>query len=195
MKVDKGLAETADGVQLMKEIKGIDTLLRRAVERKMFGTKMRSVINQANPEGIKKIVDQQFLYADRICVAGLVPIIEPEVDIHSTDKAESEYLLKMEIHKHLETLPEDKQVMLKLSIPSVDNFYADLITHPHVMRVVALSGGYSQEEADERLTRNTGLIASFSRALSSGLSARQSDDDFNRMLAISVENIFKASIT
>lgn len=195
VKVDKGLTETADGVQLMKEIKGLDILLRRAVERKMFGTKMRSVISQANPEGIRKIVDQQFQYADRICMAGLVPIIEPEVDIHSTDKAESEYLLKLEIRKHLETLPDDRQIMLKLSIPSVDNFYADLITHPHVMRVVALSGGYSQEEATARLARNTGLIASFSRALSSGLTARQSDDDFNKMLAMSVENIYNASIT
>jgi fructose-bisphosphate aldolase, class I len=195
VKVDKGLEEVNDGVQLMKEIKDLDTLLKRAVERKMFGTKMRSVIKQANKEGIKKIVDQQFQYADQISMAGLVPIIEPEVDIQSTDKAESEYLLKVEIIKHLESLPKDCQVMLKLSIPSVDNFYADLIAHPHLMRVVALSGGYSQDEANERLRRNTGLIASFSRALTCGLTAQQSDAEFNKILAKSIENIYNASIT
>ncbi len=195
VKVDKGLADVADGVQLMKEIEDLDVLIKRAVERKMFGTKMRSVIKLANPEGIRKIVDQQFQYADQISMAGLVPILEPEVDIHSTEKEESEQLLKTEILKHLETLPGDRQIMLKLTIPSIDNFYADLITHPHVMRVVALSGGYSQEEAIELLVRNTDLIASFSRALSSGLTAQLSDEEFNNMLDASIKNIYNASIT
>lgn len=195
VKVDKGLAEVADGVQLMKEIEGLDVLLKRAVERKMFGTKMRSVIKQANPEGIRKIVDQQFQYAEQISMVGLVPIIEPEVDIHSTEKEESEHLLKTEIKKHLDTLSGDRQVMLKLTIPSIDNFYSDLIAHPRIMRVVALSGGYSQEEAIKMLARNKDLIASFSRALSSGLTAQQSDEEFNNVLDASIKNIYNASIT
>lgn len=195
LKVDQGLSEISDGVQLMKEITGLDALLIRAVERRVFGTKMRSVIKQANPGGIKKLVDQQFQYADRISAAGLVPIIEPEIDIHSEDMGASEQLLKTEIISHLDSLPEDRPVMLKLTIPSVDNFYADLIIHPCVMRVVALSGGYSQDEANARLARNNGLIASFSRALSAGLTAQQTDDAFNEMLARSIENIYRASVT
>ena len=195
LKIDKGLAETADGVQLMKEITGLDDLLNRAVERHMFGTKMRSVIKQADPLGIKAIVEQQFQYASRILAAGLVPIIEPEVDIHSHDKAESEQLLKADLLRQLGQLPADQSVMLKLSIPSTDNFYADLITHPRVMRVVALSGGYSQDEAVARLARNTGLIASFSRALSTGLTAQQTDEAFNTTLSKSIDSIYAASIT
>ena len=195
LKIDKGLAETADGVQLMKDITGLDDLLNRAVERRMFGTKMRSVIKHADPNGIKALVDQQFQYASRILAAGLIPIIEPEVDIQSVDKAESEKLLKVELLKHLDSLPVEQAVMLKLSIPSVDNDYVDLIAHPRVMRVVALSGGYSQEEAVTRLARNTGLIASFSRALSTGLTAQQSDEAFNAILSKSIENIYAASIT
>ena len=195
LKIDKGLAETADGVQLMKDITGLDDLLTRAVERRMFGTKMRSVIKHADPNGIKALVDQQFQYASRILAAGLIPIIEPEVDIQSVDKAESEKLLKVELLKHLDSLPVEQAVMLKLSIPSVDNDYVDLIAHPRVMRVVALSGGYSQEEAVTRLARNTGLIASFSRALSTGLTAQQSDEAFNAILSKSIENIYAASIT
>ena len=195
LKVDQGLSEISDGVQLMKEITGLDALLIRAVERRIFGTKMRSVIKQTNPGGIKKLVDQQFQYADRISAAGLVPIIEPEIDIHSENMGTSEQLLKTEIISHLDSLHEDRPVMLKLTIPSVDNFYADLITHPCVMRVVALSGGYSQDEANARLARNKGLIASFSRALSAGLTAQQTDDAFNEMLARSIEKIYQASIT
>ena len=195
LKVDQGLSELSDGVQLMKEITGLDALLIRAVERRVFGTKMRSVIKQANPGGIKKLVDQQFQYADRISAAGLVPIIEPEIDIHSEDMGASEQLLKAAIIAHLDSLPEDRPVMLKLTIPSVDNFYTDLIIHPRVMRVVALSGGYSQDEANARLARNNGLIASFSRALSAGLTAQQTDDAFNEMLARSIESIYQASIT
>ncbi|MGE5615154.1 MAG: fructose bisphosphate aldolase [Bacillota bacterium] len=195
VKVDKGLSEAIDGVQLMKEIKDLDILLDRAIERKMFGTKMRSVIKQANPKGISEIVDQQFMYAEQISMKGLVPIIEPEVDIYSPDKEESENLLKKEIIKHLDKLPDSRQVMLKLSIPSVDNFYADLIAHPRVMRVVALSGGFSQEEANEKLARNHNLIASFSRALSAGLTAQQTDEEFNETLAKSINDIYNASIS
>lgn len=194
LKIDKGLAETADGVQLMKEITGLDDLLVRAVERGMFGTKMRSVIKQADPKGIKALVDQQFQYASLILAAGLIPIIEPEVDIQSIDKAESEQLLKADLLRQLEQLPVDQSVMLKLSIPSIDNFYADLIAHPRVMRVAALSGGYSQDEAVARLARNTGLIASFSRALSTGLTAQQSDEAFNAILSKSIESIYAASM-
>jgi fructose-bisphosphate aldolase, class I len=193
LKVDKGLADEENGVQLMKPNPGLDELLKRANERNVFGTKMRSVVNKANADGIKKVVEQQFEVADQILSAGLVPIIEPEVNIHSEDKAESEEILKKEILNHLDNLSEDKNVMLKLSIPTVDNFYKELIEHPRVVRVVALSGGYSRDEAN--LTANEGLIASFSRGLSEGLNASQSDEEFNKMIQESVKTIYLASIT
>ena len=194
LKVDKGLAELADGVQLMKPNPELADLLMRAKEKNIFGTKMRSVIKEANPEGIKKVVDQQFEVGKQIIAAGLVPIIEPEVDIHSVDKAESEAILKVELLRHLDSLGENEPVMLKLSIPTVDNFYAELINHPKVIRVVALSGGYTMEEANEKLARNHGLIASFSRALSENLSANQNDDVFNAALKEAVQKIYDASI-
>ncbi|MGB4587792.1 MAG: fructose bisphosphate aldolase [Clostridiaceae bacterium] len=195
LKVDKGLAEEADGVQLMKPITDLDNTLSRAKIRNIFGTKMRSVIKSANPEGIRKVVEQQFEYGKRIIKAGLVPIIEPEVDINSPDKAKSESLLKLEILKHLDQLPFGEMVMLKLSIPDEDGFYTDLIKHPRVMRVVALSGGYSREVAVEKLKRNPGLIASFSRALVEGVSVAQTDEEFNATLAESIKEIYEASIT
>jgi fructose-bisphosphate aldolase, class I len=195
LKVDKGLADLSEGVQMMKLITGLDNLLKRAVERHVFGTKMRSVIKSANPEGIRKIVDQQFDYGKQIIAAGLVPILEPEVDIHSKDKAESEKLLKDLILKHLNGLAEDQTVMLKLSIPDRDGFYSELAAHPRVLRVVALSGGYSRFEAVERLSRNPGIIASFSRALAEGLTAQQTDNAFNNLLLHSIEQIYQASIT
>jgi fructose-bisphosphate aldolase class I len=194
LKVDKGLAELEDGVQLMKPISGLDDLLKRAIERNIFGTKMRSVIKEANPAGIKKVVEQQFAIGKQIAAAGLVPIIEPEVDIYSADKTASEKLLKDEIKAQLSALDPDVKIMLKLSIPTEDNFYSDLMEDPHMVRIVALSGGYSQTEANEKLAQNHGLIASFSRALSQGLSDGQSDDEFNAMLSKSVENIYEASI-
>lgn len=194
LKVDQGLAPLEGGVQLMKPIAGLDALLKRAVNRNVFGTKMRSVISQAVPEGISRVVDQQFEYALQILKAGLVPIIEPEVDIHSADKAQSEVLLKQELLRHLDTLPDGSNVMLKLSIPTVDGFYSDLMQHPRVLRIVALSGGYSQAEANERLARNPGLIASFSRALAEGLFAGQTDEQFNETLAASIQKIYASSI-
>jgi fructose-bisphosphate aldolase class I len=194
LKVDQGLAPLEGGVQLMKPINGLDELLKRAVSRNVFGTKMRSVISQANPEGIDRVVDQQFALGKQILSAGLIPIIEPEVDIHSADKAESEVLLKAAIHRHLDALPAHASVMLKLSIPTVDGFYSDLMKHPRILRIVALSGGYSQAEADERLARNPGLIASFSRALAEGLFASQTDAQFNETLAESIHKIYAASI-
>lgn len=194
LKVDQGLAQLEGGVQLMKPIAGLDALLKRAVNRNVFGTKMRSVISQAVPEGISRVVDQQFEYALQILKSGLVPIIEPEVDIHSADKSQSEVLLKQELLRHLDTLPDDSNVMLKLSIPTVDGFYSDLMQHPRVLRIVALSGGYSQAEANERLARNPGLIASFSRALAEGLFAGQTDEQFNETLAASIKKIYAASI-
>ena len=194
LKVDQGLAQLEGGVQLMKPIAGLDALLKRAVNRNVFGTKMRSVISQAVPEGISRVVDQQFEYALQILKSGLVPIIEPEVDIHSADKTQSEVLLKQELLRHLDTLPDGSNVMLKLSIPTVDGFYSDLMQHPRVLRIVALSGGYSQAEANERLARNPGLIASFSRALAEGLFAGQTDEQFNETLAASIKKIYAASI-
>ena len=194
LKVDQGLAPLEGGVQLMKPIAGLDALLKRAVNRNVFGTKMRSVISQAVPEGISRVVDQQFEYALQILKSGLVPIIEPEVDIHSADKSQSEVLLKQELLRHLDTLPDDSNVMLKLSIPTVDGFYSDLMQHPRVLRIVALSGGYSQAEANERLARNPGLIASFSRALAEGLFAGQTDEQFNETLAASIQKIYASSI-
>jgi fructose-bisphosphate aldolase class I len=194
LKVDKGLADLENGVQLMKPISGLNDLLKRAVERNIFGTKMRSLIKEANPAGIKKVVEQQFAIGNQIVEMGLVPIIEPEVDIHSTDKETSEKLLKDEIFDQLSTLGKDVKVMLKLSIPTENNFYSDLMEDPHVVRVVALSGGYTQAEANEKLAHNHGLIASFSRALSQGLTAGQTDDEFNTMLSKSIQDIYEASI-
>lgn len=194
LKVDRGLAEQEEGVQLMKPMDGLDSLLDRAVEKNIFGTKMRSVIKEANMEGIKKIVDQQFDYGKKIIKKGLVPILEPEVDINSPDKEKSESIMKEEILKHLDKLSKDEIVMLKLSIPTKDDFYSELINHPQVMRVVALSGGYSRQEAVEALKRNPGLIASFSRALLSDIRVDQTEDEFNSILAKSIEEIYKASI-
>jgi len=194
LKIDKGLAELENGVQLMKPIPNLKELLKRAVERNIFGTKMRSVIKEANSEGIRKLVEQQFDIGKKITEAGLVPIIEPEVDIHSADKEKSEKLLKAEISNQLAALDKDVKVMLKLTIPTENNFYHDLIDNPHVVRVAALSGGYTQIEASEKLARNNGLIASFSRALSQGLTAQQTDKEFNLMLSHSIRTIYEASI-
>jgi len=195
LKVDKGLSDLADGVKLMKPIPGLPTLLARAVKQGIFGTKMRSVIKEANPKGIKKIVEQQFEIAKIIMKAGLVPIIEPEVDIFSKDKQESEKILKEELFKQLALLKPEDKVMLKLSIPTLPNFYADLQKEEHMVRVVALSGGYSRNEANSLLAKNHGLIASFSRALSQDLQAQMNDDDFNRTLFTSIKGIYEASIT
>lgn len=195
LKVDKGLADLASGVQLMKPIPNLDELLTRAVERNVFGTKMRSVIKEANPDGIRDIVEQQFRVGLQIFEKGLIPIIEPEIDIYSADKEKSEEILKKEIQKQLNALDKDVKVMLKLSIPTVNDFYSSLISDPHVVRVVALSGGYSREEANDKLAQNHGLIASFSRALSEGLSAGQSDADFNAVLGDTIKTIYNASIT
>ena len=195
LKVDKGLADLANGVQLMKPISNLDDLLDRAVEKNVFGTKMRSVIKEANAEGIREVVEQQFKVGLQIFEKGLVPIIEPEVDIYSADKEKSEEILKEEIQKQLNLLDKDVKVMLKLSIPTVNDFYKDLMSDPHVVRVVALSGGYSEEEANAKLTQNHGLIASFSRALSEGLSAGQSDEEFNQKLDKTIKAIYTASIT
>lgn len=195
LKVDKGLDELEEGVQLMKPIPNLDNLLKRATEKNIFGTKMRSVIKEASTNGIKKIVDQQFEIAAQITEAGLVPIIEPEVDIFIADKQESEEILKAEIVDHLAKLDKDTKVMLKLSIPTEDGFYSDLIDDPHILRIVALSGGYSRDEANEKLKRNPGLIASFSRALSQDLAASQTKEEFDALLAESIKSIYEASIT
>ncbi len=195
LKVDKGLADEADGVQLMKPIGGLDELLARAKAKGIFGTKMRSVIKEANAAGIKAVVDQQFEIGRRIVAAGLVPIIEPEVDIKCPHKAEAENLLKAALLAELDKLPEGQFVMLKLTLPEQDNLYADCIAHPRVLKVVALSGGYSREEANSRLARQHGMVASFSRALTEGLSAKQSDTEFNAMLDAAIESIYQASIT
>ncbi|TCZ75244.1 fructose bisphosphate aldolase [Paenibacillus albiflavus] len=194
LKVDKGLADLEDGVQLMKPMPELGDLLKRAVERNIFGTKMRSVIKEANAAGIKKVVEQQFAVGKQIAEAGLVPIVEPEVDIYSADKAASEKILKEEIFAQLSKLDNDTKIMLKLSIPTEDNFYSDLMNDSHVVRVVALSGGYSQTEANEKLARNHGLIASFSRALSQGLTAQQTDAEFDSLLANTIKDIYEASI-
>ncbi|MBU7318157.1 fructose bisphosphate aldolase [Paenibacillus oleatilyticus] len=194
LKVDKGLADLEDGVQLMKPMPDLNDLLKRAVERNIFGTKMRSLIKEANPAGIKKVVEQQFAIGKQIVDMGLVPIIEPEVDIYSADKAASEKLLKDEISAQLSALDKDAKIMLKLSIPTENNFYSDLMKDPHVVRIVALSGGYSQAEANEKLAQNHGLIASFSRALSQDLTAGQTDEEFNAVLSKSVQAIYEASI-
>ncbi|CAN5755489.1 fructose bisphosphate aldolase [soil metagenome] len=194
LKVDKGLADEADGAQVMKPMPGLDDLLARAVGQAMFGTKMRSVIKLANPTGVAAVVDQQFEVGLQILAAGLVPIIEPEIDIHSPEKAEAEALLSEAIQGHLSGLASDQQVMLKLTLPETDGFYQPLVEHPNVLRVVALSGGYSRDEANARLSRNPGVVASFSRALTQGLSAQQSDAEFDAALDASVQGIYDASI-
>jgi len=193
LKVDKGLAEESDGVQLMKPIPGLNDLLTRATAKGIFGTKMRSVGLLANEGGVKRLVDQQFELAHQILAAGLIPIIEPEIDIHSPEKAAAEELLKAAILEHLGGLSTAHSVMLKLTIPSVDDFYLDLVEHPNVLRVVALSGGYDRNEANARLARNHGVIASFSRALTEGLTAQQSDEEFDAALNASIASIYEAS--
>jgi fructose-bisphosphate aldolase, class I len=195
LKVDKGLAAEKDGVQLMKPMPELGKLLERAKAKRMFGTKMRSVIKHANEAGIRAVANQQFEIADQIIAADLVPIVEPEVDIHAPDKAKAEALLKAAILEKLNELPPGHIVMLKLTLPEQDNFYADFVKHPKVLRVVALSGGYSREEANNRLRRNHGVVASFSRALAEGLSAQQSDAEFNAVLDKSIQSIFDASNT
>ena len=195
LKVDKGLAAEKDGVQLMKPMPGLATLLDKAKAKGILGTKMRSLIKQANAAGIKDIVSQQFEVAVQIIAAGLVPIIEPEVDIHCPEKAKAEQLLKAAVLKRLNELPAGQWVMLKLTLPEQDDFYADCVRHPNVLRVVALSGGYKREEANERPRRNHGIVASFSRALLEGLSAQQSDAEFNAMLDTFIQSIFDASNT
>ncbi len=194
LKIDKGLDAEANGVQLMKPIPGLDDLLARAAKLEVFGTKERSVINAANPQGIKAIVDQQFEIGEQVIKAGLMPILEPEVTITIEDKAEAEAILRDEILKHLDAMDDSKQVMLKLSLPSEPNFYKPLVDHPRVLKVVALSGGYSRDEANALLSKNTGIIASFSRALSEGLNAKQSDTEFDATLQAAVDSIHAASI-
>jgi len=194
IKIDKGLAEESDGAQVMKPMPGLDELLDRSVQKGMFGTKERSFVKLADKGGIRAVVDQQFEVARQVLGKGLVPIIEPEVDIKSPGKAQAEVLLKDAILGGLGTLGGDQHVMLKLSLPSEDNFYADLVGHPNVLKVVALSGGYSRAEACARLARNTGVIASFSRALTEGLTAQQSDDEFDRVLDGSIQAIYEASV-
>jgi len=195
LKVDKGLADEENGVQLMKPMPNLDPLLQKAKNNGVFGTKMRSVIKQADAAGIAANVAQQFEIGRHIVARGLVPIIEPEVDIHCPDKAEAEQLLHAELIKQLDALGEQELVMLKLTLPEQDNLYADCIAHPRVLKVVALSGGYSREEANERLAKQNGMVASFSRALSEGLTAQQSDEEFNAMLDASIASIFESSST
>jgi fructose-bisphosphate aldolase, class I len=195
LKVDKGLADEADGVQVMKPIRGLDDLLARARDKGVFGTKMRSVVKLANSAGIDAILDQQFEIGAQITAAGLVPILEPEVDINSPEKSEAETLLRDGILSRLAALGDDQHVIFKLTLPDVDDFYLDLVGHPRVVRVVALSGGYSRTDANTRLARNKGVIASFSRALTEGLTAQQSDDEFNQALDTAIASIYDASIS
>ena len=195
LKVDKGLAPEADGVQSMKPMPGLDSLLARAQENGVFGTKMRSVVKLADPAGVRAIVDQQFEIGQRIVDAGLVPIIEPEVDIHSPEKERAEALLKDALLAHLDALGPGRKVMLKLTLPERENHYAECVKHPGVLRVAALSGGYTREEANARMARNNGVVASFSRALTEGLTAQQTDDEFNAMLDASIASIYEASKT
>jgi len=195
LKVDQGLDAEKDGVQLMKPMPALAALLENAKSKRIFGTKMRSVIKQADAAGIKDIVNQQFELAGQIIAAGLMPIVEPEVDIHCPEKAKAEELLKAAILEKLNQLPRGQMVMLKLTLPEQDNFYADFVKHPKVLRVVALSGGYSREQANSRLRRNHGVVASFSRALAEGLSVQQSDAEFNATLNNSIQSIFAASNT
>ncbi|MFB9274497.1 fructose bisphosphate aldolase [Cohnella cellulosilytica] len=195
LKIDEGLADLENGVQVMKPMAGLDNRLVQAIDKNIFGTKMRSVIKEANPAGIRTLVEQQFDFAKRIFAAGLVPIVEPEVDINSKDKVESEKLLKEMILEQLSRLEPNVKIMLKLTIPSVDDFYEELMDNPHVVRVVALSGGYEMEDANARLARNRGLIASFSRALAEGLTLQQTDSQFEERLGGTIRSIFEASIT
>ena len=195
LKVDKGLADEADGAQVMKPIPGLDALLARANDKGIFGTKMRSVIKLANDAGVGAVVDQQFEIGRQILAAGLVPIIEPEVDIHSPEKAQSEKLLKDALLAGLDTIGDGQQVMFKLTLPEEDGFYSDLVQHQKVLRVVALSGGYDRNEANARLARNPGVIASFSRAFTEGLSAQQSAEEFDKTLDASIQSIYEASST
>ena len=194
LKIDKGLAEPEDGVRLMKPMGDLDTLLRRAVAAGIFGTKMRSVIDAASPSGIAAVVDQQFDVGAQVLAHGLVPIIEPEVTISIPDKAAAEDILLAELTRRLDALPEGSEVMLKLTLPEAANLYRPLVDHPWVLRVVALSGGYSRDEANARLARNAGVIASFSRALTEGLSADQSDAEFDRVLGETIDSIYRASV-
>lgn len=195
LKVDKGLEPEADAVQLMKPMPGLDELLARALEKGVFGTKMRSVIKNADKAGIEAVVAQQFDIGHQILGGGLIPILEPEIDINSPTKGACEEILKESVLRHLGSLSDDQQIMLKLTLPEVDDYYLELVQHPRVLKVVALSGGYSRAEADERLARQHGVIASFSRALTQGLSAQQSDDEFNAQLDESISEIFAASMT
>lgn len=194
LKVDKGLAAEQNGVQLMQPMPALDALLDKAVAQHIFGTKMRSVVKSANPEGIFAIVKQQFDVAKQIIAKGLVPIVEPEIDIHAPDKAEAEALLKAALIEQLDAL-EDGLVMLKLTLPESANFYAECVDHNNCLKVVALSGGYSREEANRRVGENQGMVASFSRALTEGLSAQQNDDDFNTLLDSTIESIYQASLS
>ena len=195
LKVDSGLADEADGIQLMKPMLGLDDLLSTAKDKGIFGTKMRSVIKSASPSGIKAIVDQQVEIGQRILDAGLVPIIEPEVDINAEEKANIEDMLKAEIMGHLEQVSAEQQVMLKLTLPEQDNLYLDCVNHPRTLRVVALSGGYSRDESNDRLAKQNGMVASFSRALTEGLSKQQSNEEFNNQLDQSIQSIVDASNT
>jgi fructose-bisphosphate aldolase class I len=195
LKVDKGLDTEKDGVQLMKPMPALAALLDKARSKRVFGTKMRSVIKKADPAGIKSVVHQQFEIAGQIIGAGLIPIVEPEVDIHCPEKAKAETLLKAAILENLEALPAGQQIMLKLTLPEQPDFYAEFVRHPKVVRVVALSGGYTRDEANDRLRRNHGVVASFSRALLEGLSAQQSAAEFNAVLDASIRTIYEASIT
>lgn len=194
LKVDKGLADEENGVQMMKPIPNLDDMLKRANERHIFGTKMRSVIKKANEKGIKDVVDQQFEIGKQIIAAGLVPIVEPEVDIHSPEKEKCEEILQADILDHLDKLGEDENVILKLTIPNVPNIYKELIEHPRVIRVVALSGGYSRDDANEKLKKNENMIASFSRALSQDLNVNQTEAEFDDALQKAVDSIYEASI-
>ena len=195
LKIDKGLNDLdADGVQTMKPNPTLPELLKRANERHIFGTKMRSVIKKASPAGIARVVEQQFEIANQVVAAGLIPIIEPEVDINNVDKVQCEEILRDEIRKHLNALPETSNVMLKLTLPTIENFYEEFTKHPRVVRVVALSGGYSREKANDILSKNTGVIASFSRALTEGLSAQQTDAEFDKTIGETIEGIYEASI-
>ena len=195
LKVDKGLAPEANGVQLMKPIEGLGALLDRAKERHIFGTKMRSVFKQANPDGIRAIIDQQFAFGKEIIAKGFVPILEPEVDIHCPDKAKAEEIMLAAVKENLTGLPADAKLMFKFTIPTVNDLYAAIMKDPHVVRIVALSGGYSQREANEKLARNHGLIASFSRALAQDLRVSQSDAEFDAVLKKAIDGIYAASIT
>lgn len=192
LKVDKGLQEEKNGVQLMKDFPELEKLLADGVKYGVFGTKMRSFIKSANPEGIKAIVDQQFEWAERILKAGLVPIIEPEVDIHASDKKEAEVILRDELKRHLDAV--SAPVIFKLTLPTETNFYQELLKHPRLIRIVALSGGYTREDANAKLAANHDVIASFSRALSEGLKANQTDEEFNKLFAESIESVYEASI-